>query len=326
VNTPLVSVLIRSMDRYTLERAMRSAAQQQYANLEIVVVAACGGSHRRLSGTFEGRKVVFVASESALPRAAAANVALRAANGQLLNFLDDDDELLPAHLRVLSALLAERPHGALAFARQEVVDARGQRVAVFGLAGPPGEPFTRLALFEQACFGIHAALFRRELMESGAQFDESLDLCEDHDFWLQCAARTRFLPSNAITTRWHGFAGNSGGGWGDNWDEWGIQTASSRVRSKWRATRERYLDTPTGQLELAQRSLFQPDLRHTLAVTERVLAAIPESPSAMNFAALANHRTGNASRARELVAKALARCPGHPALLANAALFRREPE
>ncbi|MGE0208359.1 MAG: hypothetical protein AB7S42_04365 [Lysobacteraceae bacterium] len=42
---PLVSILIRSMDRPTLQRAIASAAAQTWPNLEIVVVAACGSRH-----------------------------------------------------------------------------------------------------------------------------------------------------------------------------------------------------------------------------------------------------------------------------------------
>ena len=95
---PLASILIRSMDRPTLTRALRSAAAQTWPNLEIVVVAACGAGHRALPATFEGRALRLIASTRPLARAEAANAALEAARGAWLNFLDDDDELLPDHL------------------------------------------------------------------------------------------------------------------------------------------------------------------------------------------------------------------------------------
>ena len=68
-DTPLVSILIRSMDRPTLDRAIDSAMKQTWPNLEIVV-AACGSSHRELPDSIAGRDVRLIvpSPERALPR------------------------------------------------------------------------------------------------------------------------------------------------------------------------------------------------------------------------------------------------------------------
>src|SRR6185503_8403694 len=99
----LVSILIRSMDRPTLERALDSAAAQDHPDLELVVVAACGPRHRALPETWRGRPLRMVVPPEPLDRARAANAALDAARGEWLNFLDDDDELLPRHVSTLLA-------------------------------------------------------------------------------------------------------------------------------------------------------------------------------------------------------------------------------
>src|SRR3954468_20703196 len=98
---PLVSILIRSMDRPTLDRAIASAVKQTWPNIEIVVVAACGSAHRPLPTPQNGRDVRLIVRDGKLPRPEAANVALESARGEWLNFLDDDDELMPAHVATL---------------------------------------------------------------------------------------------------------------------------------------------------------------------------------------------------------------------------------
>src|ERR1700722_719435 len=102
-SVPLVSIVIRSMDRPTLKRAMHSAAQQTWRNIEIIVVAACGDSHRSVVETFLGRPVRLVNMHRRLPRPEAANAGLEAAQGEWIGFLDDDDELLPQHFEGLLA-------------------------------------------------------------------------------------------------------------------------------------------------------------------------------------------------------------------------------
>jgi hypothetical protein len=321
VDLPLVSVLIRSMDRPTLERALQSVERQTWANLEIVVVAACGGSHRALPRVWNGRELKLLRSDRPLGRSEAANTALQAARGTYFNFLDDDDELLPEHVETLKHELDLHDGAQLAFARQEVLDSALVRVAVFGLAGGNGEPFSRLALFDEAAFGINAALFHRGLFERGARFDTALECCEDHDFWLQCACLTRFVAVDRITSRWHGFVGDSGGGWGRNWNGDKMRVAAARVAAKWRSVRAAYETSRKGRLEAAQRSLFRDSPEAARLRCEATLSRLPDDPSALNFAALANHRVGDAARARHLVSRALALLPGHPLLTRNAALI-----
>src|SRR3990167_10533026 len=99
---PLVSVLVRSMDRPSLHEALDAVALQTYPHVEVVVVNARGGEHAAL-GTSCGRFPLRLvnAGGSPLARPAAANAALDAARGDWLIFLDDDDSMDPDHLERL---------------------------------------------------------------------------------------------------------------------------------------------------------------------------------------------------------------------------------
>src|SRR5690606_20733343 len=85
---PLVSVIIRSVDRPSLDDAIASVIAQTYPRIEMVVIDATGGRHRRLPDYLPNRSVRLVQSEQPLSRAVAANAGLHAARGDELIFLD----------------------------------------------------------------------------------------------------------------------------------------------------------------------------------------------------------------------------------------------
>lgn len=97
VEAPLVSVLVRSMDREYLSEALDSVALQTYAAIEVVVVAVAP-RHRPIPARCGPFAVRLVETDTPLPRSKAANKALNCARGEYLIFLDDDDWLMPSHI------------------------------------------------------------------------------------------------------------------------------------------------------------------------------------------------------------------------------------
>ena len=61
--------------------------------------------------------------DGALPRPVAANAGLDAASGELITFLDHDDEFLDGHLTAMAAALADDPGAGAAYTRFEVYEA-----------------------------------------------------------------------------------------------------------------------------------------------------------------------------------------------------------
>src|SRR5205814_4211958 len=141
--TVLASVVIRSMDPPTLARALDSVALQDYPAIEVVLVAACGASHRPVDATRYPFRLTFVASDVPLPRPRAANLGLDASHGALITFLDHDDEFLPGHLSGLAAALCAKPECGVAYCRFEVYEAGKPYMTI-------GHPFNRVALHEKS--------------------------------------------------------------------------------------------------------------------------------------------------------------------------------
>ncbi len=206
-DVPLVSVLIRSMDRPTLREALDSVALQTYGHIEVVVVSACGQGHSTIGeacGRFPMR-LEFAPDGIHLSRPHAANLALERAKGQWLIFLDDDDMFAPDHIADLVQAIHQHPLSTAVYAGIRVEDNKGRVAGIFN------SPYNQSRLLASNFIPIHALLFSRNLIgEGGARFDENMEVYEDWDFWLQLSCRTSFLHVNKISAIYRGALGNSG--------------------------------------------------------------------------------------------------------------------
>ncbi|MDT8421795.1 MAG: PIG-L family deacetylase [Desulfuromonadales bacterium] len=194
---PLVSVIVRSIDRDSLTAALDSLACQSYPHIEVVVVNAVGAGHRPLDGGCGPFPLRLVAGDGPLARSRAANVGLEHARGEFLIFLDDDDRFYPGHIAVLVDALMTDALAVAAYAAVQMVDKAGAEVGILA------DPFDRIQLCIGNYLPIHAVLFRRGALDRGVSFDESFDLCEDWDFWLQLASLGAFRRLDRVGAVYH---------------------------------------------------------------------------------------------------------------------------
>ncbi|MEO7916358.1 MAG: glycosyltransferase [Dokdonella sp.] len=314
---PLVSILIRSMDRPTLERALDSAAAQTWPNIEIVVVAACGRRHRSLPDSWKDRPLRFVIPDrdETLTRPVAANACLDAASGEWLNFLDDDDELLPEH--VSSLLDAPRPADVrVLYCSARVHDADGTLVGYSGREG------FHIQLYNQNRSQPVATLFHRSLIDEGARFDPTYPVYEDQDFFISCATRTAFHWVPSATCIWNGYIGDSGCGLGNNSDTSKHEEYYTRLREKWKDAFDGWKNEPQALMYLGQQHLKSGDEKLALQCLEDALAQLPGDANALNLCGMANFHNGRTERALSLLTEANRRYPNQPAITGNLDLVR----
>lgn len=202
-DAPVISVIIRSMDRPMLQEALDSVAVQTYANVEVVVVNAKAGVHRTLGDSCGRFSLRLVQGTGALSRSAAANIGMDRATGKYLIFLDDDDFFLPNHLEKLSHALAESTARAC-YTGVKLVGSEGQTVSVLD------EPWNVDRLRGANFLPIHAVLFERSLLDAGCRFREDLNCLEDWEFWLQIAALTAFRHVPEVSAVYRIALGTSG--------------------------------------------------------------------------------------------------------------------
>jgi len=222
----LVSIIVRTMGRPTLPRALGRIAAQTHRPLETVLVDASGS----LGEPPSSETPVVMVRKGRLDRPHAANAGLDAARGEALLFLDEDDEIDATHVADLAQAMSATGARA-AYSQTRLVDASGTPQRVFG------GPFDRMALFRSNYLAIHAVLFERSLVSEGCRFDESLAMFEDWDFWLQVAMRTPMAFTGKPTAVYHAAGGQSGAGAGPNLDRDAVLAQRERLMRKWESAR-----------------------------------------------------------------------------------------
>jgi len=293
MTAPLVSILVRSVDRPTLARALASVAAQDYPAIEVVVVAAAGASHRPPPERCGEFPVRFVPSRKPLKRAEAANVALESARGEWLNFLDDDDELLPDHASTLRAALDAHPEARLAHSRSEDHGVGG------GFLRYHGGRFKPWRQLDTGFFHPHCAMFASSLVDEDVRFDPRFEILEDMDFFIQCAQQTPFVFVDRATTRYYADAGDSGAGLGANRDDKRLGDAIGVLRSKWKNLETKLQATPEFRGEKASWLLDQGRPGLARPIIEELLAERPDSVDALALHALWQIVRGDVEAARQ---------------------------
>jgi glycosyltransferase involved in cell wall biosynthesis len=287
----LVSILIRSMNRATLQRALDSVAAQDYPNIEVVVVAA-DETHRDLPERCGAFPLRLVRSTRQLARAEAANVALEAARGDWFNFLDDDDELLRMHVSRLRAALDANPGVRLAHSISEDVTVLGARV---GLHGGRFRPWRQL---DTGFFRPHCAMFASSLLDDGAYFDARFEILEDMDFFIQCAQRTPFVFVEEVTTRYYVDAGDSGAGRGINRDNDRLAPAFKQLREKWADLEKSLHASAEFRAEHALWFIENGHFPDAAPIVAQLLAENPDSADARTLRVMQHIARGEMNRAR----------------------------
>jgi glycosyltransferase involved in cell wall biosynthesis len=182
---PLVSVIIPTYNRSELLRvAVESVLAQTYANIEVIVVN--DGSTDDTATVMEqwaDRVIYFEQTNQGV--AATRNKGLRAASGEYITFLDDDDFVLPTKTERQVRVLASRPQVGLVHCRYYYADEDGNLLDKAGML-PEGEVLGELLCGNFIWMG--APLIRRQCFDRVGLFDQDIpSVIADWDLWLRIA-------------------------------------------------------------------------------------------------------------------------------------------
>lgn len=207
--SPLVSIVIRTLDRTALLRdALNSVVTQSYPNLELIVVNDGGSSVRQIIEEFDCFfPIVYIEHDCSKGRSAAANSGVNAARGKYINLLDDDDILYSNHVEKLVRFL-ERTGETFAYSDCEKGDYEWKDLHA-GLNQERqtfhGVDFDRSKLRLNNYIPMMCAMFARELWEKSGPFDENIHLAEDWDLWIRMAALSDLHRVPGVTAEYRNF-------------------------------------------------------------------------------------------------------------------------
>ena len=186
---PTVSVVMPAynVEAY-VEEAVRSALNQTFTDLEVVVVddGSTDGTAEAVGRIAAADPRVRLVRQANRGLAGARNAALRVARGSLFALLDSDDAWAPAFLDEQIAILRSRPDIDIVTGNGWCMG--GGRDGQLARPYPDPRPTPDLASIigdERSVFIM--SVFRRRVYNVVGPFDESMRTNEDYDFWLRAA-------------------------------------------------------------------------------------------------------------------------------------------
>jgi len=207
VARPRVSVIMPVFNgSATIGEALESLEAQTYRDFEVVVVD--DGSTDDTAEICRGRPGLRLIDQGNRGTAAARNVGIRAARGELIAFLDQDDLWSPGRLAAQVPILEDEADVGLVFSNFEAFgdlsEHKGKRFDDAKVAERISEGRAFASLFRKNLIHPATVLVRRACLDEVGLFDESIYF-EDYDLWLRIARRfpIRYVPAPLASVRHH---------------------------------------------------------------------------------------------------------------------------
>jgi glycosyltransferase involved in cell wall biosynthesis len=208
-NWPKISVITPSFNQAQfIERTIQSVLSQNYPCLEYIVIDGAS-TDNTLNLLRQYQTQLTWISEPDRGQTEAINKGFKLATGDIVCWLNADDEFMPGTLQWVAAYFSQHPEAMLVYGQAEAIDEVGR---FYGYRGNV-KPTNYKELVTLGDFIVQpAAFWRARLLAEVGSLDESLTYCMDYEYWLRASrkyplhhipiplARERF-HSNAKTTQ-----------------------------------------------------------------------------------------------------------------------------
>ncbi len=181
---PLISVYMPTYNRSSMmHRAIASVLAQDYANFELLIVDDCSSDDtwQVLNQTYADHpQIRLFRQERGQGACAARNLAIKAAHGEFVTGIDDDDEFLPHRLSSMMAAYDDQYSCVCTSYFWDYGSVRKQLYAESKIVRLP-------EVLDVHCLS-NQALVRTNRMLAQGGFDETLAAFQDYDMWLRMVA------------------------------------------------------------------------------------------------------------------------------------------
>lgn len=183
-----ISVVIPAFNSAaTLARALDSVSIQTYPATEIIVVDDCSTDETRaIVESYAAQRVKLVPLSARSGAAGARNAGIRAATGNVIAFLDSDDEWLNPKLEMQAALLTSLPNAVFVACGSNLISPEGTDLGDIYRDHPViTGPEAWKALLAYNFVTTPAVMVWRDRVLAAGGFNESLKIGEDQDLWIR---------------------------------------------------------------------------------------------------------------------------------------------
>jgi len=190
-----------------LKEALESVAAQTYRDSELVIVD--DASPIDIVPIVEGVEGLpparILRNAVNMGHAESRNVGIRAAEGELIAFLDHDDIWLPQKLARQVGVLEENPDAAMVFCDVEVFGPHAKGLYIDQRTVPPRPSLIWFLTHRNCVITVSAVLVRKQALLDIGLFDSRYSTCDDFDAWIKILSRAPIvrLPETLARYRLH---------------------------------------------------------------------------------------------------------------------------
>jgi glycosyltransferase involved in cell wall biosynthesis len=190
------SVVITTYNRLELLKRAINSVFSQTNSCEVVVVDDCSSDDTQAYVTsLDSDRLVYHRNQVNLGHAATVNAGVKAASGDWIKFLDDDDYLAPNCIEEMVKSISLHPNAVICSCIAAQVDHKGHEVSRTPIIGPgsafyvPQDDIHYGMLLELLPFGTPVQVAcRRDIFLDTGGWDSNLDTnCDDIDSWIRIA-------------------------------------------------------------------------------------------------------------------------------------------
>jgi glycosyltransferase involved in cell wall biosynthesis len=205
-NKPLISIITPSYNQSDyLELAMLSVLNQDYPNLEYIVVDgnSTDGSQEIIKKY--ANRLAWWVSEKDNGQADAFNKGLKHVKGKYVGWLNSDDLYVDGAISEAIDWLESDPEIAFVFGDVQSINEQGEITNIMKYGH-----WSLVDLMQFKMIGQPAVFMRKDLLVSTGGLDTSFHFLLDHHLWLRLASNAQFKYSNKIwaAARFHASAKN----------------------------------------------------------------------------------------------------------------------
>ncbi len=202
----LVSIITPSYNQAKfLERTIRSVLQQDYPNIEYLVVDGASTDNSVEIIRKYADKITWWASEKDFGQSEAVNKGLRRARGEFIGWLNSDDVYLPGAVSAAVAAFRSHPEAGLVYGDAQAIDADSKPFNVMR-----ARQYTLVDLMAFNIICQPAAFMRRSVLEQVNYLDPAYHLLMDNLLWIRMAQKAPivYVPQTWAAARYHEQAKN----------------------------------------------------------------------------------------------------------------------